>query len=686
MSTNNVSDINWGPRTKDEEVNFQRLLAKLKESVCVKPAAKRAVNHTVSEFAGHEVTSWKSVDFMYKKEPCPLPTQARGLFTCVQDGKEQIATRGYNKFFNINEVPKTKWSWIEKNTHGPYEMTVKEDGCLILAGGLDGGKTLIITSKQAIGLSHSVMARKWMERHLSPVGKTVEEFATFLHERNATAVFELCDDAFEEHILEYPERMRGLYLHGINRNSVELDTWPSAEVAKVAEHFGFIAIKRFEFATIEEGREFADKVRKDELLEGRVIEGFVTRCKLNGSDEPYMFKIKYDIPYLMFYEWRKVTDSIIAKKPFHTTYPMSKHYAAWVKQRIKANPAEFALFRSQKSTFEVRRRFIEFYKQHGGGDEKELYDQIFQMEGGARVLLMPVASIGCGKTTLALALSRLFGFGHVQNDELTGKKNGRGLFHEAVLSEFDGKTFVFADRTNHVLAQRKSLTTAIQAELVNCRIVALYWAHDEASAQDILEKNIDRVVARGEAHQVLTPKRTPEFRRVMNGHITALAPLDLESESDKLIDDVIELDPLADSAANLRTVVDELCNMFPDTLKPPSENEVNQALEYALSYKPEVRTIAYAKKEKNASFGLVPSDVEFTQCLEQAMSDSNNEAWGMCRTLLSTQCYKCNRYITLFDIKFKNDSKYKALYKGFVDGSLVPIMPANHRAILLDGL
>ncbi|KAJ2144250.1 trna ligase [Coemansia sp. RSA 678] len=466
MATDSITSVKWGPLTRKEQAGFEQLLLQLNEHAA---SSKKVVGKTVSEFAGREVTSWKSTDYLYKKEPCPLPSQARGLFTCTEDGEVRIAARGYNKFFNINEVPKTNWSWIEDNTHGPYEMTVKEDGCFIMASGLDGGKTLLVTSKHAVVVPHAQMGRQWMEQHLSKAGKTSIEFATFLHERNATAVFELCDDAFEEHILEYPERARGLYLHGINRNSVELDTWASTEVAKVAEYFGFKVVQRFEFNSAPEGRELADSVRKDEMLEGRIIEGFVMRCKLNGTDEPYMFKIKYDIPYLMFREWRVVTNS--------------------------------------------------------------------------------------------------------------------------VLDEFGDASFVIADRTNHIPFQRKSLTSAIQTELVNCQIVALYWAHDKSMMQSILDKNVERVTARGEAHQVFNPNNLPEFHHIMNGYIRAFAPLDLESESDKLINDVIELDSLADSAANLQVAVEALCKMFPDTLKLPSESEVNEALEYALAFKPEIQEV-----------------------------------------------------------------------------------------------
>ena len=50
-------------------------------------------------------------EFKYYDIPSPFPTLARGLFTreLVTDGakKYQIVVRGYDKFFNIGEVPWT---------------------------------------------------------------------------------------------------------------------------------------------------------------------------------------------------------------------------------------------------------------------------------------------------------------------------------------------------------------------------------------------------------------------------------------------------------------------------------------------------------------------------------------------------------------------------------------------------
>lgn len=64
-----------------------------------------------------EVTSWKMNEFKYYTIPSPFPTLARGLFTTTNgdetegsDVKYRIIIRGYDKFFNIGEVPWTNVS------------------------------------------------------------------------------------------------------------------------------------------------------------------------------------------------------------------------------------------------------------------------------------------------------------------------------------------------------------------------------------------------------------------------------------------------------------------------------------------------------------------------------------------------------------------------------------------------
>jgi len=66
------------------------------------------------------IRSWKMNEFKYYDVPSPFPTLARGLFSRElpsgddPDGgpKYQIVARGYDKFFNIGEVPWTDVSHL----------------------------------------------------------------------------------------------------------------------------------------------------------------------------------------------------------------------------------------------------------------------------------------------------------------------------------------------------------------------------------------------------------------------------------------------------------------------------------------------------------------------------------------------------------------------------------------------
>ena len=67
------------------------------------------------------VRSWKMNEFKYYDVPSPFPTLARGLFSQeVKDknGKveHRIVARGYDKFFNIGEVP---WTSVRRFSHQP---------------------------------------------------------------------------------------------------------------------------------------------------------------------------------------------------------------------------------------------------------------------------------------------------------------------------------------------------------------------------------------------------------------------------------------------------------------------------------------------------------------------------------------------------------------------------------------
>jgi tRNA ligase len=118
-----------------------------------------------------------------------LPIFARGCFL-QEIGKDnyRVAVRGYDKFFNIGENDQTNWEYIERNCPGPYEVTLKENGCIIFISSVDG--ILAVTSKHALG-DHAEKAREWLKIHLQKSGKTESDLSSFLAASDITAVFEV---------------------------------------------------------------------------------------------------------------------------------------------------------------------------------------------------------------------------------------------------------------------------------------------------------------------------------------------------------------------------------------------------------------------------------------------------------------------------------------------------------------
>ena len=80
------------------------------------PKLIKSSDYVAPEAPEMTIRSWKMNEFKYYDVPSPFPTLARGLFTTEVDeggkrsGKEKeyrIVIRGYDKFFNIGEVPWT---------------------------------------------------------------------------------------------------------------------------------------------------------------------------------------------------------------------------------------------------------------------------------------------------------------------------------------------------------------------------------------------------------------------------------------------------------------------------------------------------------------------------------------------------------------------------------------------------
>ena len=568
------------------------------------------VEHTNDKF----VESWKFNDWDYKRDD--LPTNARGLFTHKRrDGTQEIAVRGYDKFFNVDEVNDTKWRNVEQFTKGPYELSVKENGCIIFIAGLEDDNLLVCSkhstgAREDVDLSHAMVGEKWIDRHLASVGKDREDLAQELRKRNVTAVAELCDDSFEEHVLEYPQETAGLYLHGMNLNLPEFSTYSGSMVHKFADEWGFKKAEYLVKDDLDTVKTFLEDCAETGSWNGRDTEGFVVRCqkKVGGQYVDWFFKYKFEEPYLMYRQWREVTKAVISGKvpKYKKHIKATDDYLEFARRRLAQTPGLAKAYNKNHGIIKMRDDFLRERGVKGSDIVRQEEAAKPTNEVTSKLVLVPIASIGCGKTTVALGLVKLFGWGHIQNDNITAKKGKPQRLANSACLELAEHPVVIADRNNHQKRERQQIFDDMAHVVPDAKFVALHYVHDpkDRMLPGIRRVTRNRVLERGDNHQTIHAgtKSQKEIIEIMEGFLERFQPISVYEEPDSQFDEVIDLDVTEDSRYNLGVVVVALHKFFPEIIPTlPSDEDLDKAIQAALEdYSPVIKHDINSKS-KNAT-------------------------------------------------------------------------------------
>lgn len=615
LHTESMAPPNAVPHAPQDPQDVANMVKGLEASAKKHGGGKNSLSckkHTfeVAGTDGVTVDSWQFRDWDYKRRD--LPTYARGLFTYRRkDGTHEIATRGYDKFFNVGEVHETVWDNVESMTQGPYELSVKENGCIIFISGLEGDK-LLVCSKNSTGardnvdLSHAAAGEGWVDKHLNAIGRTRAHLARELRERNVTAVAELCDDAFEEHVLAYEPKDAGLYLHGINLNLPDFATYPSELVHEFADEWGFRKAQYLIEDEIGPMKRFLSDCAQTGSYAGRDTEGFVIRCRRSdsgkgGNYHNWFFKYKFEEPYLMYRQWREATKAVMSGKPprFKKHKEITEQYLQYARRQLAKDPSIAKAYKMNHGIIAMRNGFLNEIGRKGSDitrqDEQEASGDNSSGAVTRDLILLPVASIGCGKTTVALALTKLFGWGHVQNDNITGKQNRPKQFCILITNTLTNHPAMIADRNNHQKRERTQVMDDVLQVIPGARFVALHYVHDPKPQMlpKIRQVTQERIFARGDNHQTIQAgsKSRSEIITIMEGFLNRFEPVNPYAAPDDGFDEVIDLDVAASSRENLETVVSALHKKYPKLVPTmPNDEDLDKAIEAALSdYKPDIK-------------------------------------------------------------------------------------------------
>lgn len=253
-------------------------------------------------------------------------TKARGLYIDTMKGK--VVARAYNKFFNINERPETKFDMLQHKLQFPVTAYVKENGFLGIVGYNEYEDELFITTKST---PDGEFAEWFKEILFEKIDKsTLDNMKSYIKDNSVSFVFECVDMKHDPHIIDYPESQ--FFLLDIVYNTVDFKKCEYEEMCHIADSFGLPhKEKAFEIGNWQEFYDwYYDILEEDYEYNGRKIEGFVIE-----DSSGYMTKLK--LTYYNFWKFmRGIAHEAIRKgyvtKTSALTSPIANEFYAWVRE------------------------------------------------------------------------------------------------------------------------------------------------------------------------------------------------------------------------------------------------------------------------------------------------------------------------------------------------------------------
>lgn len=274
----------------------------------------------MSEHPGIEMKSLKktphivSVNFtkevFYQASWDAVVNKARGLF--INTDTQEIVSRGYEKFFNIDEREETKLENLDQLLTFPVTAYLKENGFLGNIGIDLTDQKLFIASKSSNGGLYQQCFQEHLFKKLDE--RQRHQLWVDLKDQEACAVFEVMDPVFDPHLIDYDAPR--LVLLDVFHRSLSGAKYPYEQLVHWGQRWGFdIKERSMTFHTAQQLQKFIQTATHDlsYRYKGKDIEGFV----LEGANGA---QTKLKLPHYAFWKRMRATTAKIARLICQTPY------------------------------------------------------------------------------------------------------------------------------------------------------------------------------------------------------------------------------------------------------------------------------------------------------------------------------------------------------------------------------
>lgn len=218
--------------------------------------------------------------------------KARGLF--LDRETSVIAGRGYDKFFNIGELPSTQIEVLADSLRYPVMTYVKENGYLGNLGYDERNDRIMVASKSTPDGDFARWFGEILHDTVSEEG--LEKLRRYLRDTESSMTFEVIDPVNDPHIIEYDRS--GVVLLDIVRRSTDFRKASYDTLKEAGEFFGLDVKQRaMRFESKIQLLSWFRKAEKDMSYthRGKYVEGYV----FEAADG---FMTKWKSPYYRFWK------------------------------------------------------------------------------------------------------------------------------------------------------------------------------------------------------------------------------------------------------------------------------------------------------------------------------------------------------------------------------------------------
>ncbi|OUM55884.1 hypothetical protein BVG19_g5497 [[Candida] boidinii] len=229
-----------------------------------------------------------------------------------------------------------------------------------------------------------------------------------------------------------------------------------------------------------------------------------------------------------------------------------------------------------------------------------------------KYILIPVATLGCGKTTVARILTTLYPkiWAQVQNDDIAIDKSVKGKGQKAkelvsrslekILGSEDYDV-VIIDKNNHMnrerdqllkdideylsLASIKQSSKKIQVKIIILNFITFELNQNKQNKERLFQSTSKRVLDRKDNHQTIKVSISKPWKvnMIMRGFINRFEPID---QTDNRYDSIINLDSVSEKSSleNAKKVIRYFEMNYPNAInRVPTDNEILQVFNTCLT-------------------------------------------------------------------------------------------------------